>query len=227
MAVGDTRKTFHTELSQLEEEALTTIDLTVTALDQAVEAVLNRDEELAVMVLNNDDRIDGRYLDVHQGVLSLLARQSPVASDLRLVAAILHTIMHIERIGDLCVNIAKLVPLMGEAPEGSTSILAKIEAAALQARDQVKQAQTAFRERSLELAVDLVHQDDAIDKLNREIFNDALEIGADAEAREWAAMSMLIARYLERIGDHTVDIGEQIAFVISGEFREFTDASRP
>jgi len=227
VAVGDTRKTFHTELSQLEEEALTTIDLTVTALDQAVEAVLNRDEELAVMVLNNDDRIDGRYLDVHQGVLSLLARQSPVASDLRLVAAILHTIMHIERIGDLCVNIAKLVPLMGEAPEGSTSILAKIEAAALQARDQVKQAQTAFRERSLELAVDLVHQDDAIDKLNREIFNDALEIGADAEAREWAAMSMLIARYLERIGDHTVDIGEQIAFVISGEFREFTDASRP
>ena len=227
MAVGDTRKTFHTELSQLEEEALTTIDLTVTALDQAVEAVLNGDEELAVMVLNNDDRIDGRYLDVHQGVLSLLARQSPVASDLRLVAAILHTIMHIERIGDLCVNIAKLVPLMGEAPDGSTPILAKIEAAALQGRDQIKQAQTAFRERSLELAVDLVHQDDAIDDLNREIFNDALEIGADAEAREWAAMSMLIARYMERIGDHTVDIGEQIAFVISGEFREFTDASRP
>ena len=138
------------------------------------------------MVLNNDDRIDGRYLDVHQGVLSLLARQSPVASDLRLVAAILHTIMHIERIGDLCVNIAKLVPLMGEAPDGSMPILAKIEAAALQARDQVRQAQTAFRERSLELAEDLVHQDDAIDKLNREIFNDALEIGADAEAREWA-----------------------------------------
>jgi phosphate transport system protein len=227
VAVTDTRKTFHTELSQLEEEALSTIDLTIIALDQSVEAVLNRDEELAVMVLNNDDRIDGRYLDVHQGVLSLLARQAPVASDLRLVAALLHTIMHIERIGDLCVNIAKLVPLMGEAPDGSTPILAKIEAAALQARDQVRQAQTAFRERSLDLAEDLVHQDDAIDKLNREIFNDALEVGADADAREWAAMSMLIARYLERIGDHTVDIGEQIAFVISGEFREFTDASRP
>ena len=82
------------------------------------------------MVIEGDDRIDGRYLDVHQGILSLLARQSPVASDLRLVAALLHTIMHIERIGDLAVNIAKLVPLMGEPPAGAGEIMAKLEAAA-------------------------------------------------------------------------------------------------
>ena len=227
MAGPQTRRGFHEQLDELEHEALSTIDLTVVALDQSVEAVLNRDSELAVMVIEGDDRIDGRYLDVHQGVLSLLARQAPVASDLRLVAALLHTIVHIERVGDLCVNIAKLVPMMAEAPGGSATILAKIEAAALQARDQLKQAQTAFAERRLELAEDLVKQDDAIDRLNREIFHDALEIGSDADAREWAAHTMLIARYLERIGDQTVDIGEQIAFVISGEFREFTDASSP
>jgi phosphate transport system protein len=226
MALPETRKGFHEQLDELEHETLSTLDLTAAALDQAVEAVLNRDSELAVMVIEGDDRIDGRYLDVHQGVLSLLARQAPVASDLRLVAAILHTIVHIERIGDLCVNIAKLVPLMNEPPAGSAPILAKIEAAALQARDQVKQAQTAFGERRLDLAEDLVHQDDAIDALNREVFNDALGIGDDVDDREWAAHTMLIARYLERIGDQTVDIGEQIAFVISGEFREFTDASR-
>ena len=92
--------------------------------------MLQRDTELAVMVIEGDDRIDGRYLDVHQGILSLLARQSPVASDLRLVAALLHTIMHIERIGDLAVNIAKLVPLMGEPPDGAGEIMAKLEAAA-------------------------------------------------------------------------------------------------
>ena len=224
----ETRVEFHDQLRELEREALSTIDLVVIALDQAIDAVLNRDSELAVMVIEGDDRIDGRYLDVHQGVLSLLARQSPVASDLRLVAALLHTIMHIERCGDLCVNIAKLVPLMGEPPDGAAEIMAKLDASAKQARDQLKQAQIAFEQRNLALAENLVSQDDVIDALNRQIFQDAVDTGgSDAHSREWAAHAMLIARYLERMGDHTVDIGEQIAFVISGEFREFTDASRP
>ena len=167
-------------------------------------------------------------LEIHQGILSLLARQAPVATDLRLVAALLHTIVHIERIGDQCVNIAKLVPLMGEGPANSGDILAKIEAAGAQARDQISQAQLAFRDRNLKLAEDLVVQDDLIDRLNREIFNAAVEIGGDdPETREWAAHTMLMARHIERIGDNTVDIGEQVAFVIVGLFREFTDASRP
>jgi phosphate transport system protein len=223
----ETRVEFHGELHQLEEQALSTCDLAITALDQAIEAVVNNDVELASMVVENDDSIDGLYLQVHQGILTLLARQAPVARDLRLVAALLHTIMHIERIGDLCVNMAKLVPLMGESPPSSYEIISKIEVAGTQARDQIRQAQIAFSERSVELAEDLVRQDDVIDRLNREVFNAALEIGADPSTREWAAHMMLIARYLERIGDHTVDIGEQIAFIVSGLFREFTDASRP
>jgi phosphate transport system protein len=222
------RVEFHERLEELEREALDTADLAASALDQAIEAVLNGDEELASMIVENDDSIDGRYLEVHQGVLSLLARQAPVASDLRLVSALLHVIVHIERMGDLCVNIAKLVPLMGETPPNGKDILAKIDAAGAQARDQIRQAQLAFRDRNLELAENLVSQDDLIDRLNREVFNAAVEIGgSDADIREWAAHMMLIARYIERIGDHTVDIGEQIAFVISGLFREFTDASRP
>jgi phosphate transport system protein len=226
--VPEARIEFHEQLRELEQETLATVDLCGTALDQALEAVLQRDNELAVMVIEGDDRIDGRYLDVHQGILSLLARQNPVASDLRLVAALLHTIMHIERVGDLCVNIAKLVPLMGEPPDGAGDILAKLEAAGAQARDQLKQAQLAFEQRNVNLAENLVSQDDVIDALNRQIFQEAVEVGgSDPHTREWGAHAMLIARYIERIGDHTVDIGEQIAFVISGEFREFTDASRP
>lgn len=225
---AEARIEFHEQLRELEQETLATVDLCGTALDQALEAVLQRDNELAVMVIEGDDRIDGRYLDVHQGILSLLARQNPVASDLRLVAALLHTIMHIERVGDLCVNIAKLVPLMGEPPDGAGDIMAKLEAAGAQARDQLKQAQLAFEQRNVNLAENLVSQDDVIDSLNRQIFQEAVEVGgSDPHTREWGAHAMLIARYIERIGDHTVDIGEQIAFVISGEFREFTDASRP
>jgi phosphate transport system protein len=224
----EARVEFHERLEELERQTLGTADIAVEALDQAIEAVLNRDEELASMVVENDDAIDGRYLEVHQGILSLLARQAPVASDLRLVSALLHVIVHIERMGDLCVNIAKLVPLMGEGPPNGKDILDKIDAAGAQARDQIKQAQLAFRDRNLKLAEDLVIQDDLIDRLNREVFNAAVEIGGiDPDIREWAAHMMLIARYIERIGDHTVDVGEQIAFVISGLFREFTDASRP
>jgi phosphate transport system protein len=225
--VTEIRTDFHDHLEELEQEMLSTLDLTSAALDQAIEAVINRDTELAVMVINSDDRIDGRYLDVHQGVLNLLARQAPVASDLRLVAAVLHSILHVERMGDLCVNIAKMVPLMGEPPEGAEEIIAKLEAAGAQARDQIKQAQVAFKQRNVNLAENLVSQDDVIDLLNRQIFREAVEIGEDEHAREWGAHVLMIARYIERIGDNTVDIGEQIAFVVTGEFREFTDASRP
>ncbi len=221
------RTDFHDQLQELELETLATLELTSTGLDQAIEAVVNQDSELAVMVIDNDDRIDGRYLYVHQGVLNLLARQAPVASDLRLVAAVLHTIHHVERIGDLTVNVAKMVPLMSDPPPGSEEIIAKLEAAGNQARDQIKQAHVAFKQRNLNLAENLVSQDDVIDLLNRQIFREAVEIGSDEEAREWGAHAMLIARYIERIGDNTVDIGEQVAFVVSGEFREFTDASHP
>jgi phosphate transport system protein len=225
--MNDMRTDFHDQLQELENETLSTLELTSSGLDQAIEAVLNRDAELAVMVINNDDRIDGRYLYVHQGLLNLLALQAPVASDLRLVAAVLHTIHHVERIGDLTVNIAKMVPLMGEPPPGSEDIVAKVEAAGNQARDQIRQAGVAFKQRNLNLAENLVSQDDVIDRLNRQVFREAVEIGSDERAREWGAHVMLIARYIERIGDNTVDIGEQIAFVVSGEFREFTDASHP
>ncbi len=226
--MAEVRAEFHEQLRALEEEVLSTADLTAVMLDQAIEAVTSGDSELARMVIDGDDRIDGRYLDAHQGILSLLARQAPVASDLRLIAALLHTIMHVERIGDLCVNIAKLVFLIPDTPPGGEEIIDRVETASAQARDQIKQAQIAFRDRNLELAEDLVKQDDIIDRLNREVFYAAVDVGSGVpETREWAAHLMLIARYIERIGDHTVDIGEQIAFVISGEFREFTDASRP
>src|SRR3954449_13386298 len=89
-----------------------------TALRRALESLIERDIELAGLVVDDDDRIDGRYLEVHQSLLSLLATQAPVASDLRVVAALLHVIKHIERMGDQCVNIAKLVPLDGyHAPQ--------------------------------------------------------------------------------------------------------------
>jgi phosphate transport system protein len=225
--MGDSRAEFHEQLAELERMALGGLDMVTGALERAVETVMNQDVELATMVIDDDDRIDGRYLEVHQGVLSLLARQAPVATDLRVVAAVLHVIKHVERMGDQCVNIAKLVPLAGHEPPADQRLLENIERMGDQARRQVVQCKLAFERRDVELAQDLVRQDDQIDRLNRDCFHIALEIGDDPDRREWAMHMMLVARCLERIGDNAVDIGEQTAFVVTGLFREFEDASHP
>jgi phosphate transport system protein len=222
-----TRIHFQEELQQLEQQALGGLDLVVVTLDRTLEALEHHDAELAAMIVEDDDRIDGRYLEVHQGVLSLLALQAPVATDLRLVAAVLDVIKHFERMGDQCVNIAKLIPLAGHAPPAREEILTRIMMMGRQASSQVSQAKHAFASRDVALAEDLPRQDEQVNKLNREVFRLALDVGDDADTREWAMTMLLVARALERIGDNAVDIGEQTAFVVTGLFREFTDASHP
>jgi phosphate transport system protein len=212
-------------LQQLEADALGGLDLVVEQLDRVLEALQHQDVELARMVIDDDDRVDGRYLEVHQGVLSLLALQAPVAGDLRLVAALLHLIKHIERMGDQCVNIAKLIPLSGYEPPARPEVLQALARMGTLARSEVVQCRSAFASRDPELAEDLVRQDRDINLANREIFRMAIEIGDDHDTREWAMHMILVARALERIGDNAVDIGEQVAFVVTGLFREFSDAS--
>jgi phosphate transport system protein len=221
------RLRFQDELHHLEEQALGALDLVVRSLDRVLEALEQQDVELASMVILDDDRVDGRYLEVHQGVLSLLALQAPVAGDLRVIAALIHLIKHVERMGDQCVNIAKILPLDGYDPPTNPEIVSLIESMGRQARSQVSQCGQAFKRRDVPLAQDLVRQDEEINRLNRDVFRIATEIGDDHDLREWAMHMMLVARCLERIGDNAVDIGEQTAFIVTGLFREFTDASHP
>jgi phosphate transport system protein len=220
-----TRLHFREELLDLEHQALGALDMVITTLGRTIEALENQDIELAAIVIADDDRIDGRYLEVHQGILSLLALQAPVASDLRTVAALLHVIKHAERMGDQCVNIAKLLPVVGHEPPVNAEMLARIVRMGRLAGAQIGQAKQAFELRDVALAEDLVRQDEMINRLNRETFQNAVEIGVDSDQREWAMSMMLVARALERIGDNAVDIGEQVAFVVTGLFREFSDAS--
>jgi phosphate transport system protein len=224
--VEQARVHFQDELRTLEEQALGALDLVLVTLDRTMEALEHQDIELAAIVVNDDDRIDGRYLEVHQGILSLLALQAPVASDLRVVAALLHVIKHAERMGDQCVNIAKVMPLVGHEPPSDDALLERIFRMGRLARSEVAQAKQAFTLRDVSLAQDLVRQDEEINALNREVFRRAVEIGTDVDRREWAMTMMLVSRALERIGDNAVDIGEQVAFVVTGLFREFSDASR-
>jgi phosphate transport system protein len=225
MPTERTRTSFHEELASIEEMALSMFDLAAEMADRAVECVVNQDAELARMVIESDDRIDGRYLDVNQGLLNLIALQAPVASDLRLIAALLSTSNHVERMGDLAVNVAKTVSISGEEAPVDAEMLNLIERMGLQVHSQIEQAKQALANRDAKLAEHLVIEDDVIDDLNKLVFRRAIEIGTDEDRREWAILMVLIGRHLERIGDNTVDIGEQTAFVVTGEFREFTDAS--
>ncbi|MDX6636322.1 MAG: phosphate transport system protein [Solirubrobacterales bacterium] len=221
------RSEYLEELATLEASALGGLDLVNTALARTMEAVENQDVELAQVVIADDDRIDGRYLEVHQSLITLLATQSPVATDLRLIAALLHVLKSIERMGDQCVNVCKVIPLTGNYAPVDARMVDLIVKMGGHTRTLILQAKRAFEERDVEMARDLVRRDDAVDELNRECFGLALEIGDDADRREWAMTMLLAARAIERVGDNAVDIGEQVAFVVTGLFREFEDASHP
>ena len=225
VAQHELRQRFRDELSSLEAHTLGALDLVTMQIDRSLEALEHQDVELAEMIVADDDRLDGRFLEVHQGILSLLALQAPVAGDLRLVAALLHTIKHIERMGDQCVNIAKLIPITGWEPPVDDELLMTILRMGRQARSEVVQCKRAFTERDVALAEDLVRQDREINRANREVFRRAIDIGDDPDTREWAMTMVMVARAYERVGDNAVDIGEQVAFVVTGEFREFSDAS--
>src|SRR5438034_672209 len=171
-----TRAEFRAELARLEKRGLDGLNLVTIALDRTVEAIEHQDIELTELVIADDDVIDGRYLEIHQAILTLLATQAPVASDLRLIAALLHVMKNIERMGDQCVNIAKLIPIAGHEPPADERILKNLVTMGKSVRTQIRQAKRAFLEREVGMARDLVRQDDVVDNLNKECFNLAIEI---------------------------------------------------
>jgi phosphate transport system protein len=219
-----TRKGFHEQLERMELELLTLGELAGTAVQRSVEAVVQRDEEKAVKVIADDDPIDELYLRIDSGILELLALQSPVAADLRLVSAILHSCLHLERIGDQAVNIAKLFLATKDQP-GSASMSQQIDEMGTLVVQMLRAVMEAFAKRDLELCLRLPKMDDPVDRLNRATHLEALKLADDPRALDWGLHMNLVARALERVGDNAVDIAEQAGFLITGEFREFTDAS--
>lgn len=220
------RVNFHEALESAENGLLAEGSLVRQQLLDVMRALHDRDVELAERVIRTDDRVDGAYLDTQAQVLNLLALQAPVAGDLRLVSAILHANVHVERMGDLCVNIAKFVRNRDPYPSDSP-MLQRISEMEDRAAEMLDLALSAFAQRSVELAEQLPVKDEVLDRLNRGMVGDLKEYASDEASFEWATKLLLVARYLERFGDHCVDIGEQLAFLVTGVFREFTDASNP
>ncbi len=220
------RINFTEELERAESALIAQGALVRQQLDRVLEALQRKDTERAQVVVAEDDRVDDIYLATQTRILNVLALQAPVASDLRLVSAILHSNMHVERMGDLCVNIAKFV--LDEHPyPPSSPMMERLREMGARAGDMLDSALSSFTQRDVELAEELPVRDNALDRLNRGMLGDLQQFAGDEESFEWATNLILVARYLERFGDHAVDIGEQTYFLVTGVFREFTDASHP
>jgi phosphate transport system protein len=220
------RTSFQEELDVLESTLQEEGALVLRALRGALNALEQRDHELADEVIAFDDDVDRRYLEIEDRIPSLLARQTPVATDLRLVLAILHVNLHLERMADYCVTIAKLSKLVPEV-DPPARLIEGFEEMGSRCEEMIRVALDSFRDRNLDGAESLVDLDELVDRANRRAVHHVLELGADPDLREYGLRMVVISRALERIGDHAVDIGEQTAYLLTAEFREFTDASHP
>lgn len=219
---GQTRRRFHDDLAALERRLLEMGELVAKRVPLAVSSLIEADVDLARSVIDGDDDIDEMYVEIESAWLKLLALQTPVAGDLRLLSAILHMNKTLERMGDQAANIAKLAERVQGRPASQT-ILDHLEEMASHAIPMIRASLTAFATRDVEAALALPRMDDPLDRLYRDLYHKVAECADDVELLEWAILMMLVARALERVGDQAVDIGEQLAFLLTGQFRELNE----
>jgi phosphate transport system protein len=213
----------------------TTLEQRIEAIDAGVQALgrlLRGQLDLAVRTLADPAAADltpghlelrARAADLHWEILQTIALEQPVAGDLRLLAGMLHVTDHLGRMGELCCNLARSGQRLGEAP-APVAIGGLLQEMGGQAMGTVAAALECLDRRDLAAAQRLPELDRPLDELNRAVF-ERIDTAAGAERAGWqlgwAVQVVLAARFLERLGDHAVDIAEQVGFILTGEVREF------
>ena len=198
----------------------------VSAVRAAVRALQERDVELADEVIAFDDEVDSLFLGIQESIQALLALQTPVARDLRLLLAMLHINLLLERSADGCVTVAKLSQLVADV-EPDPALVAVLVEMGERAEEMLQVALDSFSQRDLAGAESLVDLDELIDRANRRFVERLVDVMGDPGMREWGLRMVVAARTIERIGDRAVDVGEQTSYLLTAQFREFTDASHP
>ena len=218
----EVRSQFHAELNQLEVLLIDMAEMAERQINDAVEALLTGDADLAHKVVVDDQMIDHLYFDVERRWHEVMARQTPVASDLRLMSLVLQAGHSLERMGDQAGNIAAIVEITAGLPRNETILLHIREMRSIVV-PMLQTAMEALIKRDLNLALRLPELDDPADWLNRNMWKEVAACGPNPDLLEWAVHMMLVSRALERVGDRAVDIGEQVAFLLTGESREFPE----
>lgn len=211
-------------LDRIEAELQEEGQRVLSAVRGAVRALHESDIELAEEVIAFDDEIDSSFLDIEGSIEALLALQTPVAGDLRRLLAMIHINLLLERSADGCVTVAKLSKLVSDAEPDPALVDVLVEMGD-RAEEMLRVALVSFDNRDLAGAESLVELDELIDRANRRFVERLIDVMAEPALREWGLRMVVAARTIERIGDRAVDIGEQTAYLLTAQFREFTDAS--
>ena len=218
----DQRRNFHQELESLELAVLDVVDRTERMVAMAVDSLVRSDIALVRRVEAEAADLGRRYFDDHARWINLMARQGPMGGDLRLMSVLLHLNVTLERTSSQCVNIVELAELSVGLP-GSDRILQQIQEMGDLVRPMIRTAAQAFARRDADEARLLPAMDEPVDRINRNMYREVVQCGSDPDRLEWATHMLMVARALERIGDQAVDIAEQVVYLVTGEFLDFSD----
>lgn len=222
----ETRRHFQEQLAELESIILRMGVASHDLFRRALDVVATGNEADADAVIAGDDEVDAFYMEIERGIVVVFATQGPVASDLRFLATLLHINLHLERVADMGVNIAKIAKAAHGLPP-NPRVLQTLQDMGVIALDMLSAAMDSFARRDLVLARSLPAMDDPLDDLNRGMLAEVLMESDGRPMLEWGVHMHVVSRQIERVGDHAVDIGEQVAYLVTGVFQEFTDASHP
>lgn len=214
------REVFRQELKDLRAEVLGIMQLVTGRTRDAVASLVEGDVDKAQVVVDGDDEVDDRCLGIEEHTLEVIATQAPVARDLRLLYSLTYMALHLERMGDLAVNIAKAAKRTADR-KGPQTLYDLIQAQGNLVYRVLEAMADAFDSNDIELAAKLQELDEPIDHLYKQFFRELARL-QDEEDIEWASSMVLASRYLERIADNAVDIGERIAYLVTGEFEGLT-----
>lgn len=209
------REQFRQEMRAVHGEV---VDILLVVSEQtraAVHSLINGDVDQAETVIARDDELDSRCVGVEERVLETIATQFPVARDLRLLQSLAYIAIHLERMADLAVNIAKATKRTA-GRRGPQTLFDLIQAQGNLVYRVLDATREALANSDLELALKLPELDEPIDHLYKQFFRELARLH-DEEEIEWASSMVLASRYLERIADNAVDIGERIAYLITGD----------
>ena len=218
------RTVFHKRLREIQDEILVMGSMVGKAILRSVEALKDRDINLAQHIIDDDQRINKKRFEIEERCIELIATQQPMATDLRIIAAILNIITEIERIGDYAVGIARIVILIGGEPP--LKPLVDIPLMAEKTTDMLNRSLDAFIHRNAEAAKKIAKEDDMIDNLYDQVFRELLIIMAeDPKTITRATRLIWTAHNLERAADRVTNICERVVFIVTGKMEEISSSN--
>jgi phosphate transport system protein len=213
------RTSFERHLHELQDEVLVLGSMVEKAIYRSMEALKNRDLELAQHVVDDDSEIDRKRYDIEEKCIELIVTQQPVASDLRIIVAVLNIIIDLERIGDHAEGIAKIAVMIGKEPP--LKPLIDLPRMAQKTGDMLRRSLDAFINRDAEAAKKISKEDDEIDALYEQVFHELLTFMAeDPKTITRATRLIWVGHNLERSADRVTNICERVVFVVTGKMEE-------